>query len=100
MRSGYTQGEPSSPMIFNILVDVVVRAVLEEVCGPHEAHHWMGWEVGERNLVFYADGGQILGRNPYWLHKELETTIEMFIRVGMEKNLEKTKAMVFTPGLI
>ena len=37
-----TQGEPVSPMIFNIMVDAVVRAVLDVVCSPHEAQHDMG----------------------------------------------------------
>ena len=57
-----TQGDPASLMILNIVVDAVVRAVLEAVCSPQEAHHGMGWEVGERNLVFYADDGRVVGR--------------------------------------
>ena len=36
---GGTQGYPSSPMIFNIVVNEVVRAVLMEVCGTQEAHN-------------------------------------------------------------
>ena len=32
-----TQGDPASPMVFNIVVDVVVIVVLEVVCGPQEA---------------------------------------------------------------
>ena len=31
---GVTQGDPASPMIFNIVMDVVVREVLEGVCSP------------------------------------------------------------------
>ena len=46
-------------MIYNIVVGAVVWAVLEEVCRPQEAHHEIGWEVGERNLVLYADDGRI-----------------------------------------
>ena len=34
---GVTQGDPVSPMIFNIVVDAVVRAVLDVVCEPQEA---------------------------------------------------------------
>ena len=30
---GVTQGDPASPMIFNIVVDAVVRKVLGIVCG-------------------------------------------------------------------
>ena len=46
-------------MIFNIMVDVVVRAVLMLVCGPQEAQHRMVWAEGDQNLVFYVDDGQI-----------------------------------------
>ena len=31
---GVTQGDPAYPMVFNIVVDAVARAVLEVVCGP------------------------------------------------------------------
>ena len=31
---GVTQGNPTSPIIFNIVVDVVVQAVMEKVCIP------------------------------------------------------------------
>ena len=60
---GVTQGNHTSPMIFNILVDAVVRAVLAVVCGPQEAQHGMGWAVGERNLVFYKDDRLIAVRD-------------------------------------
>ena len=62
---GVTQGYPESPMIFNIVVDKVVQEVIEEVCGPQEAHRGMGRATGERNLVFYAYNGRITGRDPY-----------------------------------
>ena len=58
---GLTQGEPTPPMIFNIVVDAVVRAVLNLVYSPQEAHHGTGWTAGETNLVFYADAGRIAG---------------------------------------
>ena len=44
---GVTQGETAPPMIFNIVVDAVVRAVLVVVCGPQEAQHGMGWATGK-----------------------------------------------------
>ena len=47
---GVTKGNPASPIIFNIVVDEVARAVLEVVCGPQEAQHGMGWAAGERYL--------------------------------------------------
>ena len=51
-----TQGDPASPVIFNIVVDVVVRAVLEELCSPKESHHGMLGVEGERYFFLNADG--------------------------------------------
>ena len=59
---GVIKGKPTSPTIFNIVVDAAVRAVLEVVCGPQEAWHGMDWAAGERNPVVYADDGWIAGR--------------------------------------
>ena len=56
---GATQGDPTSPIMFNIVVDAVVRDVLYVVCGPQEAQHSMGWDMGERNMVLYANDGRI-----------------------------------------
>ena len=33
-------------MIFNIVVDVVVQAVLDVVCRPQENQHGLGWVEG------------------------------------------------------
>ena len=40
------QGYPAYPMIFNIVLYAVVRAVLPLVCGSQEAHHGKFWEAG------------------------------------------------------
>ena len=47
-----TQLYPSSPTIFNIGMDVVICAVLEEVCSPQKAQYGIVWELGARSLVF------------------------------------------------
>ena len=54
-------------------------------------------EAGEWNLVFYDDGGQIAGRDHIWVKDALTVTSEMFGRVGLDTNLKKTKALVYTP---
>ena len=46
MGRGLTQGDPESPIIFNIMVDVAVQVVLGVVCIPQEAHHRLGWAAG------------------------------------------------------
>ena len=43
---GLTQVDPESPIIFNIVVDAVVRAVLDVVCGTQEDQHGLGWAAG------------------------------------------------------
>ena len=95
-----TQGYPVSPMIFNIVVEAVVKATLEVVCGPQEARHGMGWSAGKRSLIFYADNGMISGRDHIWVQDSLTVSVAMFRRMGLETNLDKTKAIVCTPGYI
>ena len=81
---GLTQGDPVSPMIFNIVVDAVVRAVLDVVCRPQEDHHGLGWAAVERNLIFYAGDGRIAGRDHVWVQDALSVTVEMFHRMDLK----------------
>ena len=82
-----TQGDPISLIIFNIIMDTVVRAVLEVVCGTQEARHGMEWAEGELNLVFYAHDRRTAGRNQFWVQDALTAKVEMFRRVFIETNL-------------
>ena len=89
MGRGLRQGEPASPMIFNIVVDMVVQAVLVVVCGPQETKHSLGWAAGERNMIFYASNGRIAGLDHLWVQESLSVTLAMFWRMILETNLEK-----------
>ena len=71
---GVAQGDPASPIIFNIVVDAVVRATLELFCVPKEAWHGMGWAAGEHNLIFYTDDGRIDGRDHIWVKEALKVS--------------------------
>ena len=97
---GVMQGNPVSPMIFKSVVDTIVRAVLEIVYEPQEARHGMSWATGEKNLVFYAGDRRISGRDHIWVKVSLMGIVEMLRRVVIDTNLEKTKALVCTPGYI
>ena len=97
---GVTQGDPESPIIFNIVVDAVVWEVLDVVCIPKEAQRAMGWAAEERNLVFYVDDGRIAGRDHEWLQDALTVTVAMFRRMGLEDNLNKTNTVVCTSRFI
>ena len=87
-------------MIFNIVVDVVVRAVLDVVCRPQEAQHGLVWAAGDSNLISYADNERIAGQYHEWVQDVLSVTVSMFSRMGLETNLENTKAMICTSGFI
>ena len=65
-------------MIFNIVVDAVLQAVLNVVCGPQEAQHGLGWAAGEMNVIFYANDGRIAGRDHEWVQDALSVVVEMF----------------------
>ena len=84
---GVTQVYPASHMIFNIMVDALVRATLEVICVPQEARHGMGWATGERNMIFYADVGRIGGRYHIWVQYKLTVSVAVFQQMGLETNL-------------
>ena len=91
-------GDPSSQMIFNIVVDAVVRAVLYVVFGPQEAQHGLGWAAGGRNVMFYTNGVRIAGQDHEWVQDALSETVAMFRRMGLEMNIYKSNTMICTLG--
>ena len=60
----------------------------------------MGWAVGERKLVFYADYGRISVRDHIWMQDAMTVKVEMFRKVVLDTNLKNIKALVCTPGYI
>ena len=72
---GVTQVDPASPMIFNILVNAVVRETMEVVCAPQEVRHVMGWAAGEHNLIFNAYIKRIGGRYHIWVQDSLTVPV-------------------------
>ena len=46
------------------------------------------------------DYGRIVGFNPIWVQTNLAEMVGMLKRVGLQTNMVKTKAMVFTLGFI
>ena len=95
-----TQGDPAFPIIFNIMVDTLVLAVLGVIFRPQEAQHGLEWVAGERNLIFYAVNGRIVGWYHEWLQDSLTGTVAVVCRLGLETNLKKTNFMVCMPGFI
>ena len=67
---------------------------------PQEALPRMGWAAGDQDIIFYADYGRFIGRNPIWVQGTLPTLVRMFGWVGLCTKLGKTKSMTCTPRLI
>jgi hypothetical protein len=76
------QGDVISPIIFNIVVDCVLR-------------EWYN-QIGSTDLsaVFYADDGRLAGYSVDTVQYGLDLLVSLFGRVGLHPNATKTKAML------
>ena len=79
---GCTQGDVDSPIIFNVIIDAVLRA----------------WKASddfkESSSCFYADDGLLQHHDPVALQKDLDCIIELFGKMGLKPNATKTKFMI------
>ena len=82
VNRGCTQGDTDSPIIFNLIVDAVLRT----------------WKTRPdyRNSItsFYADDGLIENEDPQALQEDLNTIVTLFQRIGLKTNDRKTKYMI------
>lgn len=98
---GVTQGDIISPTIFNVVVDAVVRYWLQIVSENNlDAMEGMGSRVRTLLSMFYADDGIIATRSDQYLQQTLDCLVEIFLRIGLKTNTDKTKVMTCFPGHI
>jgi len=97
---GVTQGDIISPTIFNVVADAIVRYWLSLVVDDGSEVDGLGMMVQEWLVLFYADDGLIASRNAKWLQMAIERLSELFERVGLRMNTDKTETMTCTPGYI
>ena len=83
-RRGVRQGDIISPLIFNIMVDAVVRRWRSDVGNTDETS------------VFYADDGLLAGTDASALQASVDMITDSFKAVGLEMNAAKTEFMVTT----
>ena len=82
VQRGCTQGDIDSPVIFNLVVDAVIRAAKAER------------DYGKTRLCFYADNGLLENKVPSELQRDLDLIVDLFERMGLRTNQMKTKFMV------
>ena len=87
-RRGVRQGDIISPLIFNIMVDAVVR-------------HWrslQSCDTPEETSVFYADDGMQAGTDADAIEHSVGVLTKAFASIGLKMNALKTKFMVMEGG--
>ena len=94
---GVTQGDPLSPTIFNVVVDVVVRHWFTLAIEDAEKRGGVGKEVRHQAALFYADDGMVASSNPRWLKWAFNALVGLFERVRLQTNVGKTASMVCRP---
>ena len=82
VERGATQGDVDSPVIFNLIIDAVLRKVTEEI------------DFGGSKLSFYADDGLLEHTDPKALQRDVDRVVDLFALFGLKANREKTKFMV------
>jgi hypothetical protein len=97
---GVTQGGPLSSLMFNVCVDCVVREWLRQVLGEDVARDGVGDLVRDQCIAFFVDDGLVAARCPEWLQSSFDILINLFERIGLRTNAEKTKVMTCLPGKI
>ena len=98
-----TQGGPLSisPLIFNIMVDAIVREWLRQVLGAEAARYGCGKATCTLMAIFYADDAMLASRDPEQLQAALDIIVGQFEHVGLRTNTTKTKkVMTCVPGKI
>jgi hypothetical protein len=97
---GVTQGEIPSPIIFNMIVDTIVRYWVSEVLEDEDAAIDGGAGWLEISALFYADDGFLSSHNADKLQKSSDLLVELFHRMNLDANKIKTKSMVCLPGSV
>ena len=95
-KSGIRQGCPLSPLLFNIVVEVLAAAIRQtkEIKGIH-----IGRE--ERKLSLYADDMILYIENPKDSTQKLLELINTFSKVaGYKNNIQKSVAFLYTSNEI
>ena len=91
---GVTQGDPLSPTIFKVVVDVLVRHWVPVMVEVAEERGERGQEVRKNNSLFYADDGTFASSDLQWFQRVFSTLVGLFNRVGLRTNVRKTAGMV------
>ena len=102
IECGVLQGNPLSPLLFNIYIDGVLREVDAEVARINSARAGRAGVPLPREhdasavlaSLFYADDGVLMARDQETAQLLLDAVEKALARVGLQLNAKKTKVMI------
>jgi hypothetical protein len=97
---GVMQGGPLSSLMFNICDDCVTWEWLHQVMGDNVAREGVGDAVRNQCIAFFVDDGSVSVRCPVWLQSSFDIFTQLFERISLLANTDKTKVMICVPGKI
>ena len=89
---GFTQGEPLSPTIFNLVNDAIIRHWV--TVAMEAGVEGLGMSIQDLVPYLYADDGVIMSTKIYSLQRAFDVLAELFDWVGLRKNTWKMLSMV------
>jgi hypothetical protein len=81
-RRGVCQGDIISSIIFNIVVDFVVR------------EWYFRMRDDKTQMLFYADDGRLVGTDQIIIQQSLTLIVDLFDCLNLQLNTDKTKVMI------
>ena len=98
---GVTQGGPLSSLIFNVVVDAVVREWLQQTLDDDAARDGLLMAQSATRMVsFYVNDGVLSAIDPVWLQSAFNVLITLFEQIDLKTNTKKTQVMTCVPGKI
>ena len=94
-----TQGRIVFLILFDVVVDNVIRTWLAMIVEDHKvAHDGLGETVGRCLVLFYENNGMVRSRNLEWLQHKMNILVGLFRRYGLAANVAKSRTMTCQPG--
>jgi hypothetical protein len=92
--------EPLSSLMFNVCVDCVIWEWLHQAMGDNVAWEGVGDVARNQCIAFFVDDGLVSTRCPVWLQSSFDILTQLFERISLLVNADKTKVMICVPEKI
>ena len=94
---GFTQGDPLSSTIFNVVLDAVIWKWMTVVAEKESVSKAFGREVQGMTPFIYVENLLLTSTHPEWLQGEFNVVTGIFDHVSLWMNYRKPIGMVYQP---